>query len=191
MGFFGKLFGTDKIEVTPDKMAHVVLDAAVDLAVRGEDSVRGILQSVGIEEGDEEVRFQAELIAYQLFLLDVIVNRTFEDDAARIRERLRERFADLAVRVAQKAGTEPKPRADYIAYLESRFTEYTPALRRSMKSEGKPEHGGFALPEAVLANVTGSNDPDLAAIMALHTQWPMVFKEYPDAFQDYEIVTDE
>lgn len=112
MGLFRRLFGTEKIEVTPDKMAHVVLDAAVDLAVRGGSSVRGILESGGVEEGDDDVRFQAELIAYQLFLLDVIANRTFGDDATKVRERIRERFADLAVKVARKAGTEPKPRGE-------------------------------------------------------------------------------
>lgn len=191
MGLFRRLFGTEKIEVTPDKMAHVVLDAAVDLAVRGGSSVREILESGGVEEGDDDVRFQAELIAYQLFLLDVIANRTFGDDATKVRERIRERFADLAVKVARKAGTEPKPRGEYIAYLETRFREYAPALRRSMESEGKPEHGGFALPDAVLANVTGSDEPNPVAKTALHTQWPMVFKEYTEAFQEYEIVTDE
>lgn len=190
MGIFQKLFGSGKKQVSPDKMAHVVLDAAVDLAVRGKDSVRGLLRSVGVEVANE-VRYQGELIAYQLFLLDVIVNRTFGDQADRIRERIRERFADLAVRVAREAGVEPNPREEYIAYLESRFQEYTPALRRSMGSQGQPEHGAFELPDVVYQNITGREEANPAAKTALAAQWPTVFEDYGKALQEYEVVADK
>lgn len=187
MGLFGKLFGSGKTEVTPDKMAHVVLNAAVELAVSGEESVRGLLLKAGVEE-ENEARFQAELVAYQLFLLDVIVNRVFGEEADRIRKHMRERFADQAARVARAAGAEPKAQEEYIAFLEDRFREYAPALRRSMESEGEPEQGALALPEAVLSNVAGPGGGDVMAQMAMSAQWTHVFKEYPEAFQEYEIV---
>lgn len=170
-------------------MARRLLDTATKLALRGEASVQEILLSADIRPENQGM-FQAELIAYQLFLLDVIVNRTFGEDARPVRKRMREQFADLAVQAVRKAGGEPSPPEEYVAFLEDRFEEYTPALRRSIESQGAPKWDALALPDAVINNVAESIAGDPLPTTALHFQWLSVFKEIPDALEKYEIVAE-
>ncbi len=189
MGFFDSLFGSKRTEVSPDEMAHLIVNAAVELAVSGDDAVQDMLGSTGVVLTD--VQEQAELVAYQLFLFDVIVNQVVPEYSHAVQERMRERFADLMTRVSQEAGLSGDRREEYLGFLEDRFRAYTPALRESMESEGKPEQGALALADEVLAHLGEEEDAPLQALLTIHAQWMEVFKNYPEELQEYTVVAED
>lgn len=188
MGFFESLFGTGKQHVTPDQMAKVVHEAATDLARGQESSVHELFQSAGVMVTDDP-RYQLEVAVYLLFLLDVLVNRAFGQNGVPVRERIRERFADRAIRLAGEPGLARKSESGWVSFLESRFEEYAPALRRSMESEGKMGREALALPELACANILGEDKATLQAQMALAMQWPQIFKHLGRTFrEEYELI---
>lgn len=188
MGFFGRLFGRSKTQVTPDELAAVALQAAFTLAFQAESSSHNLLQSAGVAvEQDNE--YQVELVIYQLFLLDVVINRVFGREAEEVRRRLRHRFADAIGDFLEESGVDPGPKEERIRLLEGRYEEYAPALRRSMQSGGQTERGTLALPEVACRNILRSEAP-LMAKTALASQWPVVLDKMREGFEEYELVTE-
>lgn len=188
MGFLSRLFGSGKQKVTPEQMAAVLLNTAVQSALQGDGSVYSLLEEAGVEV-EKTPAYKVELIIYQLFLLDVLVHRTFDEMEDEVRKELREVFAEQAVSVVERMGGDPRSTEEYMAFLENRFQEYFPAAKRSLESEGQFESGAMALAETVYRTITGE-EPGLQATMALTVQWTTFFSQLEETLEEeYEIVS--
>lgn len=189
MGLLNKLFGFGATEVTPNQLAEVLLNGAVQSALHGEGSVHSVLQQAGVEL-EKSGTYQAELVVYQLFLFDLLVQQTYDEYEDAIRRRLREKFAEHAASSVERSGGDPVSHEEYIAFAEKRFAEYLPAAKRSLNSAGKAEAGSMALAETVYQTITGREGKNPPATYALTVQWMALYGEIQETLrEEYEVVS--
>lgn len=181
-------FRSARLEVTPDQLAQVTLRVASQLATEGDTSVRSMLQRAGALSAVDDVRFRAEAIVYQLFLLSVILDRTFGKETDRIRKRLLKRFAELGERIARRSGEDPASPYDFEELLENRFEEYRTALWRSTSDSHISRRVALPLEEVACRRLTGTEETNPLARAALGAQWPLLLEHYAGAFRPYKIV---